>query len=647
MRKTQLIELDLRSGIVANDSRYVVGPRLATAVNAVFNYRWPRTIGSTGIGPWGIRQPITFPLRAATTYTLAKSMRDIGFSTHGSFTKCAIIGCNTSDQYAVWPDTGGSEVSFATGVTRTTVSASNTMLGCSAAWLNPGNDPRGAITTGTIDMDYAAATKTITRGSGSFLTDGFGVGDTIVVSDSTSNDGTYTVTVATALVLTVSQALVDETVGTSTITLNPTLAAGTSVLVFSHPRASKVYYLLSTSGATIRSLTDNVTNCPSFAAALAVYLDRLWLLEGQLTGQSKLWYTDPLDLDSIRTTNVIQVPDCGTCLVPAQFGAIDTSGVPHLIIGCANSIYVLDGDPQLGGGLQADLRTLSVGVGIANSHAAAVTPFGVFFIGSDGCLWHIPPGAQQMQNVGGPIENHLGVNNQTGASDIGLTASKSQLAWFPPYLYLFPGGETAWAYVVEVRGQEGLAFWGPVTLHSDLTTRPAVIATPPHNMSLAAPSGPGAYLPSVHSVDISVTDEAARYLAFDQATTATGSYPNGSNLSRTCRVRSGLLNVPGHRVQARRVILEVVKVPATSTPATVAWSVDVYDEQGNTVAGVLTPESTPASGTYDPDVTMTLHFAIPALTASRGVAVRISATAEANLGLQRAFVELATSPAQF
>lgn len=565
---TQLVELDLRSGILSNESLYAIGPRLWKATNSVWDYRYPRVAHLSASGVWAHRQPLIFPVRDPLAFTGAKSFRDIGFSFNAAFTAyAAMIGCNASNQYAVWPDTGGAEVAFAGGVTRATVTAASRILGCSANWLNPGNDPNGGAA----------------------------------------------------------------------------LAADDGVMVFAHPQCSHVYYLID-SAASIRSLTTDVTNCPAGAAALAVHLDRLWLLEGKVTGLSKLWYTDPLNLDSIRTTNVVQVVGKGTCLVPGQFGAIDTSGVPHLVIGCANSVHVLDGDPILGGGLQADLRTLGIGVGILSSHAACVTPYGVFFLGTDGDLWVIPPGCQAMIPVGGPIRNTLGVNNRTGTIDADGTATGS-LVWFDPYLYIFPGGETTWAYIAEPTAQ-GIKFWGLVTMSDAIASREAVVRVPPHNYSIHAPSGKQVL--SMHSIDTLAPSATARYLAFDPYATPSGSYPNGTSLGRVARLQSGLLNVPGHRVQAMRVILETLGIPATSVPTTVAWSVSVQDERGNVSLGVRTPEPAPLAGSYDQGVTETQHFTFPSpLTASRGVSVKISATTEANLAVERALVELRTSPGAF
>lgn len=86
-----------------------------------------------------------------------------------------------------------------------------------------GNDPTD--TTAAVDFDFPgpvnepilvyqnlgnpdtcdfATSSTITRATGSFVTDGYAVGGQVTVINSTSNDGTYTITAVAALTLTVS-----------------------------------------------------------------------------------------------------------------------------------------------------------------------------------------------------------------------------------------------------------------------------------------------------------------------------------------------------------------------------------------------------------------------------------------------------------
>lgn len=553
------IEIDLRAGIVTNESLLAIGPRLWQSQNSVWNFIYPRAIG-TAQGPWGLRQPLAFPNRNALTFTGAKSFRDIAFTANTSVTTAGVmmIGANSSDQYAAWPDTGGSELSFAGGVTRFTISSASKLLGCSVKWENPGTDPNG----------------------GGAISEG--------------------------------------------------------ITVFSHILGSHVYYLLD-SGATIRSLTSDVTNCPAGAAALAVHLDRLWLLKNGF-----LYYTDPLNIDSIRTTNVIRTTGQGRCLVPGQYGAIDTSGVPHLVIASANSVQVLDGDPQLGGGLQADLRTLSDNVGFASPHAACVTPYGVFGLGTDGGLWLIPPGCQTIQDVGGPIRDRLGINNRTKTEDLDGSATGS-ICWLDPYLYIFPGGETSHFYVAEPSPRD-LKFWGPMIGASaySVAGREAVVRSPAYGFSTHAPSG--AHVQSLHSVDITPTAAAARYLALDTRTNATSGYPGGSNLTRAPSVQTGLINVPGHRVRPIRVILETLRRPLLSDGAAPTWNVGITNEYGTNVSGVR-QSAAAVTGTYAPTTIETAMYTFPDVGPTRAFSVVIVGTTESNLALLRATIEWDATPA--
>lgn len=71
--------------------------------------------------------------------------------------------------------------------------------------------------TGAISVTFASTGKTITRSTGSFVTDGFVVGD-VITTDSVSNPGPFTVTNVAALVLTVSESVSDEGPTSYTIT---------------------------------------------------------------------------------------------------------------------------------------------------------------------------------------------------------------------------------------------------------------------------------------------------------------------------------------------------------------------------------------------------------------------------------------------
>jgi len=75
-------------------------------------------------------------------------------------------------------------------------------------WAQEGQfnkNPSFTITGITVTTDAAAA-ETFTRtagGTGSFITDGFGVGQTVVVVGTVDNDGTYVITALTATVMTI------------------------------------------------------------------------------------------------------------------------------------------------------------------------------------------------------------------------------------------------------------------------------------------------------------------------------------------------------------------------------------------------------------------------------------------------------------
>ncbi len=71
--------------------------------------------------------------------------------------------------------------------------------------------------SGAISLTFTASTKKVARGSGSFVTDGFEVGDR-VTSDAVLNPGPFTVTVVTALEITFSETVADEGPVTKTLT---------------------------------------------------------------------------------------------------------------------------------------------------------------------------------------------------------------------------------------------------------------------------------------------------------------------------------------------------------------------------------------------------------------------------------------------
>lgn len=79
----------------------------------------------------------------------------------------------------------------------------------------------GVVITATTGLTFSDAADTIVRSDGSWLTDGFRVGDEVTVADSVSNNGTFTVSAVTALTLTLGAGdLADEVIGASAVSIS-------------------------------------------------------------------------------------------------------------------------------------------------------------------------------------------------------------------------------------------------------------------------------------------------------------------------------------------------------------------------------------------------------------------------------------------
>jgi len=79
--------------------------------------------------------------------------------------------------------------------------------------------------SGAISLTFDSGAKTITRAAGSFIADGFVIGNRIT-TDAALNPGPFTVTNVAALVITVSEAVANEGPVTKTVTSDDELATG-------------------------------------------------------------------------------------------------------------------------------------------------------------------------------------------------------------------------------------------------------------------------------------------------------------------------------------------------------------------------------------------------------------------------------------
>lgn len=93
--------------------------------------------------------------------------------------------------------------------------------------------------SGAISITFAATGKTITRSTGSFLTDGFVIGNKIT-TDATSNPGPFTITNVTDLVITVSEVVVNEGPVTKTVTSDDELVGGYGYTQYTKALLTKV-----------------------------------------------------------------------------------------------------------------------------------------------------------------------------------------------------------------------------------------------------------------------------------------------------------------------------------------------------------------------------------------------------------------------
>lgn len=635
---TQLVEIDLRSGIVTNESLYAIGPRLWRATDTVWNYPYPHAVAqpTTGFygGPWFLRQPLVFPYKAPVAITDCDSIRDFCCGVTNLSGAIAVLGANGSNQYGVWSINGGAEVPFDTTATRLTISSSTRAVGSSVVWANPGYHPRTA-TVGPISLTFNNGAKTIVRGSGSFLTDGFRDGDTVTVTGTVNNNKTFKVATAADLTLTTTGDVVPTTeTHNGTVTLDALLPSTTTIFLFAHKKMGQIYYMLSTDTAVF-SYTNDVTNAPAGASAMCIHLDRLWIA----SSSSYLYFTDPFNVNSIRANNVISlggaIPEC---LVPGQLGAIDSSGIPHLIIGCRGGVFVLDGDPQLG---NAALRTLSTEVGMPNPNAAVTTPYGVFFLGTDGNLWQIPPGAAEVRPVGEGIRNVLGVGffADIDINDLDIADSIGALAWFDPYIYHFISGAPNNGLIFKP-SRDGIAeTWGPVTF--DFRFNPVIMKSAPVS-STYAPSGKDTASLIAVSQD---PGDGLLTSRIDQWTQPAGTYPNGSSVARSSIIETGFINMHGHRVQPMRIILETTRLPQVSN-ANVVWTVLLYDEKGTQYTARATPEPTPTGGARGSEIIRIQHFIVNNMPACRAFRLKILCTSTSDLGLLRLGVRVHTTPAE-
>ena len=126
---------------------------------------------------------------------------------------------------------------------------------------------------GTTTIAFAAAGKTITRSAGSFVTDGFAVGDQIVITGAAAagNNQTITLTGVTATVLTASGATIVDGTAATGVTISKTL--GTPSAANTNSVFDSFTGVASIDGTTIAIVTGIDLKVDQSAAASNVLFD--------------------------------------------------------------------------------------------------------------------------------------------------------------------------------------------------------------------------------------------------------------------------------------------------------------------------------------------------------------------------------------
>jgi len=115
------------------------------------------------------------------------------------------------------PDRTGASSATLTGITRVGVgvnaaktSSKSTAFAIDAIRYGTTFELTGSTSTTGVNLAFTASTKTITRASGDFGSEGYVSGDRICVRGSTNNDGLYTANTVGTTTMTVLEALTDE-----------------------------------------------------------------------------------------------------------------------------------------------------------------------------------------------------------------------------------------------------------------------------------------------------------------------------------------------------------------------------------------------------------------------------------------------------
>lgn len=114
----------------------------------------------------------------------------------------------------------------------------------------------------TGDTPSFATTTTITRATGSFITDGFVVGGQIEIANSTSNDGVYELSVVSATSMTITTTWTAEAWGTTTIAYDNSNAFTTSLRIRDADAKGKIFQSSTLADAGETAISSKIIKFP-------------------------------------------------------------------------------------------------------------------------------------------------------------------------------------------------------------------------------------------------------------------------------------------------------------------------------------------------------------------------------------------------
>lgn len=608
-QNVQVVPLDLRGGVVTNETALAIGPRLRMAQNCGWQpFRSTSDLRRRSLGM--LPMPSDTPL-----YTLVGGSHNEAGHVLGILFNDANRGVIVSEEIATGhllvnreiagtliTDTGNALALApdyqtapiadwpAIATPRTYLSHPNLLApetyqwdGTTFAPYTPANGP------GSPYADNAALNPTL---SAQVLTGSevaLPAGDYLVIlyaqGAPLEKSLAQTVTLAAARVL---QILTPGVVGAHSLYDIYVTAAGQPLETARLQRASAAAattYRLSTSGTPAANTPITFTAAgaaqPSLFkgnSALIVHLDRLWLAKQQLTAAGRprtlVWYTDPLDPTTVRATNFVDILDYVTCLFRASSSPIDIGAAAHLCFGAHNSVWVLDGDPTQG---NAVLRRLVFGIGIADASCVAATPYGAVVLATDGQFYLIPPGAQEMVPIGS------GNRDQAALFDVAVfpgRVANASLAWVSPYVYYCPGDINAcWVLDFSRGASEPARWWGPLTtfINSGGAWGVRLFSAGVEDgrngsTKLRIGSTALASIATIYELDVTAEQVANRQVV----------------------LRTGAIRVPHHRVKLGRLVLVTTRKSAGTTITVTAYKAD-----GASQTVTLAPKTTALTPTKD------------------------------------------------